>query len=228
MIVNVMSYNIHGGKDIKNKLTLYGISNIIRESKADIIGLQEVDLYLGRSYFINEIKYLGKRLNMYYTFGPNIKVGFGSFGNGILSKFPIIKKRNHHMFSKGEIRGILTSLIEINNKKIWFLNTHLGLNSDERVKQSYEILNITDKLDYPTILTGDFNETSNGSAYTVLHEKLKDAIDDSDLNYFSYHDGKDLVRIDYILHTSDLHAESIKAIETDYSDHYPIISKFKI
>ncbi|WP_398505607.1 endonuclease/exonuclease/phosphatase family protein [Thermoanaerobacterium thermosaccharolyticum] len=39
MMLTIMTYNIHGGKDIKDNLTIYGISNFIKQSKADVIGL---------------------------------------------------------------------------------------------------------------------------------------------------------------------------------------------
>lgn len=117
MVINVMTYNIHGGKDIEGNLTLYGISNLIKEAGVDVIGLQEIDVFLKRSYFLNEIKYLANRLKMHYVFGPNLRMGFGSFGNGILSRYPIVKKKNYHIYSMGERRGVLTALIQLNENK---------------------------------------------------------------------------------------------------------------
>lgn len=228
MLLNIMTYNIHGGKDIEDNLTIYGISNFIKQSKADIIGLQEVDICLGRSYFLNEMKYLAKRLKMYYAFGPNIKIGLGSFGNGILSRYPIEKKKNYHLSSTGERRGVLSALIELSNhKKIWFLTTHLGLNSKERIKQSQEILKIIGQLEHPVILTGDFNETPENAAYSIINNVLADGAHSAGSDYFSYLDGDEFVRIDYIMHSKDISVESIKAIDCKFSDHFPVIASAK-
>lgn len=228
MMLTIMTYNIHGGKDIEDNLTIYGISNFIKQSKADVIGLQEVDTYLGRSYFINEIKYLAKRLKMYYAFGPNIKIGLGSYGNGILSRYPIVKKNNYHLTSTGERRGVLSVLIELDSyRKIWFLTTHLGLNSKERVMQSQEILKIIKRLDYPVILTGDFNETPENEAYSIINHVLVDGAFSANSDYYSYLDGDEPVRIDYIMHSKDISVESIKAVDCNLSDHFPVIASVR-
>ncbi|SNX54539.1 endonuclease/exonuclease/phosphatase family protein [Thermoanaerobacterium sp. RBIITD] len=228
MKINVMTYNIHGGKDINDRLTLYGIANLIRENKADIVGLQEVDFHVNRSYFKNEIKYLSKKLGMYYAYGPNIRLGFGSFGNGILSRYKIKENKNYHLYSKGERRGLLTSLIELYGEKLCFMTAHLGLNSDERVKQVEDIIKAMENFKGNIILTGDFNETPSGKAYSILKDTLIDAIYSSKSDYFSYMDGDKPVRIDYIMHSRDIMAESIKAIKTDLSDHFPVITSLTI
>ena len=41
--LNVMSYNIHVGIGMDKKLDLARIAEVIRRSRADIVGLQEVD-----------------------------------------------------------------------------------------------------------------------------------------------------------------------------------------
>ena len=45
--IRVMSYNIHHGEGIDGKLDLKRIGDIIKNSNADIIGLQEVDKNFG-------------------------------------------------------------------------------------------------------------------------------------------------------------------------------------
>lgn len=228
MVINVMTYNIHGGKDIEGNLTLYGISNLIKETGADIIGLQEIDVFLKRSYFLNEIKYLANRLKMHYVFGPNLRMGFGSFGNGILSRYPIAKKKNYHIYSVGERRGVLTALIQLNeNKKIWFLTTHLGLNRKERLTQSQEILKIVSNLEYPVIMTGDFNEAPGEEAYSTISRVLKDAANAQNSVFHTYVDGCENVRIDYIMHSKGVWAESIKAIDSTLSDHLPVVASLR-
>jgi len=42
LALRVMSYNIHSGRDLYDKLDLPQIGNVIRQYDADIVGLQEL------------------------------------------------------------------------------------------------------------------------------------------------------------------------------------------
>ena len=56
--LNVMSYNIHVGVGMDKKQDLARIAEVIRRSRADIVGLQEVDRGVERTGRVDEIKEL--------------------------------------------------------------------------------------------------------------------------------------------------------------------------
>lgn len=124
MNIKVMTYNIHHGKRMDKKVDLNRVADVIRRSGADIIGLNEVDKnYSKRSVFMDQIQYLAKELHLYYAYSPSLTVKsknadfLRKYGNGLLSRFPIIKC-HHHLFHfvprLVEGRSILEAIVEIN------------------------------------------------------------------------------------------------------------------
>lgn len=69
----VMSYNIHHGVGIDGQLSLQRIADVIRDSGAEIVGLQEVDRHYGeRSDFKDQAKELADLLGYHYAYGANL------------------------------------------------------------------------------------------------------------------------------------------------------------
>jgi endonuclease/exonuclease/phosphatase family metal-dependent hydrolase len=66
--LKVMSYNIHVGQDASNSDQLKNMADLIRSSKADLIGLQEVDSVCNRSGNIDQIKFLAEQTGMFYAY----------------------------------------------------------------------------------------------------------------------------------------------------------------
>jgi len=107
--IRVMSYNIHTGVGIDGKFDLERIARLITEYNIDIAGLQEVDQGVERTDRVDTMKKLSELTGMYAAFGMAIPFQGGEYGNGILSRFPIIEKRNHpYTFEQtGEHRALL-------------------------------------------------------------------------------------------------------------------------
>ena len=101
MQLNILTFNIHHGRGTDGKLDLSRIAHIIEASGADVIGLNELDRnFLRRSAFVDQLQWLAKRLNMHAAFGatvtlPSLKRTPRQYGNGLLSRFPIISHSNH-------------------------------------------------------------------------------------------------------------------------------------
>ena len=58
--LRVMSYNIHIGENAANEDQLKNIADFIKSSKADIVGLQEVDSVCKRSGKVDQMKFLAE------------------------------------------------------------------------------------------------------------------------------------------------------------------------
>ncbi|HYE83474.1 MAG TPA: endonuclease/exonuclease/phosphatase family protein [Clostridia bacterium] len=224
--IKVMTYNIHRGINKNNELDLDGIVEVIKNSGAEIIALQEVERYSVRTGFKDQIGYIADKLSMHYAFGKSINILNGQYGNAILSIYPIEEYEVSKLPSEGERRTLLKAGLDIDGNKISVYNTHLGLNESERAMQIEEIIKITGDDKY-FLLAGDFNMRSDKLA--MIYKSLTDCA--------SFEDGEEKVtfeseglseRIDYIFVSKEFEIKEFDVIHTDASDHYPVISKIKL
>ena len=118
-----MSYNIHHGRGVDDRLDLARIAAVIRGAGADIVGLQEVDRHWGeRSDFADQAAELARDLAMHVVYGVNLDLDPLSpggprrqYGNAILSDAPIRGWRNTLLPRTGELeqRGLLEALVTV-------------------------------------------------------------------------------------------------------------------
>lgn len=83
---------------------------------------------------------------------------------------------------------------------------------------------------HPVIVMGDMNDFNCSAPLDTLTScGLKDSWWEGGFGYGStFHAGWMRLRIDHILHSDKLKLESIKVIETDLSDHNPVVAGFSI
>ena len=80
---------------------------------------------------------------------------------------------------------------------------------------------------YKVIVAGDFNDTPVSYTYNRLTKNLEDSFQDAAVGIGSTYRGPLLgLRIDYVLHSKGLHANSYSTSEAGASDHRPVIVKF--
>lgn len=159
-IIRVVTFNIRYCKGMDDKNSLNRVASTLKKVNANIIGLQEVDYLMPRSYFQKQAFKLARHLSMDYSFAPNIiRYPYSSYGNATLSKYPIIRSVNIKLPGKLEQRGLQHSYIILPGiGPLHFLNTHLGLSYEDRKIQVAKIAQTLDKLkNNHIILTGDFN-----------------------------------------------------------------------
>jgi len=129
MMVKVMTWNIWSGKNWSD------VGEVIKESKADIIGLQEVDRNQERTRHQDIPQKLANALGYNFFYSPSIDNGSDAhYGNCILSRFPIKDSQSYFLSSDDEWSGdpeteprtLLETEIEVHGKSLYFFTTHLG------------------------------------------------------------------------------------------------------
>ncbi len=242
--IKVMSYNIHHGEGTDTILDLKRIGNVIKQSKSDIIGLQEVDNHFSeRSNFEDQAKWLAKYLGMHYTYAANLdyeplQVGQHrrQYGTAVLSKYPILFSKNHlltnipYPVSPTEQRGLLETVINVKGNHIHFYNTHLdNKRAEQRDLQVREILEIANQNEGSKILVGDFNATAESAEMLNMTSQYNDVFNVLGQNedYTIPVENPDR-RIDYIFTSDDIKISSGEVIKTIASDHLPIAAEFSL
>ncbi|SKB75937.1 endonuclease/exonuclease/phosphatase family protein [Daejeonella lutea] len=232
--LQVMSYNIHVGQDAANMDQLKNMARFIKMSKADIVGLQEVDSVCRRSGNVDQMKFLAEATGMYYAYARHFAFDGGSYGIGILSKFPLSDVKDHRIIltsdgkSAAATRALLTAKIARGKAEILFATVHMDYrDSNSRLAQSGELVKLLGAVKSPVILTGDFNAEPGTAEIIALKSILIDTGKDDDLSFPAV---KPVKKIDYVMVSkADLvKAKGTRVYPVVFSDHLPLMSHVKI
>lgn len=232
--LRVLTYNIHHGEGLDKKIDLERIAKLIRESKADLVALQEVDRNVKRSGSVDQPARLSELTGMKSVFGKNIDLQGGQYGNAVLSRLPIQKHENHHLplLSK-EQRGLLEVLVTVGPRKLIFCATHFNEKPDsEEQKASVAMLKefVEKRAGTPMIIGGDFNATPKTRTVTDLSRFLTSAMPVDSKDLFTFPADKPDRLIDYVLYTpkTGLRCTEVRVLpEPVASDHRPVLTVFE-
>jgi endonuclease/exonuclease/phosphatase family metal-dependent hydrolase len=238
--IRVLSYNIQHGRGLDNVVDLRRIADVIIDSRADIVALQEVDMGVERSYRFDTMKILSGYTGLESIFYKNIHHQGGEYGNGILSRFPFHSSRNYHFVidGNGEQRGLLQAEIVVGNQKIVLMNTHL----DHRPDETHRLISVEQIIQtmyayrgLPAIIAGDFNDLPGSN----MHMKMKECFHDvwellGNGDGYTFRSDRPDRRIDYILFSNSLEKDntrklrpvSVEVLDSQASDHLPILAVF--
>ncbi|WP_018933754.1 endonuclease/exonuclease/phosphatase family protein [Gracilibacillus lacisalsi] len=238
MHIKVMTYNIHHGKGLDKKVNLDRICKVIADSKADIIGLNEVDRYFSeRSHFQDQMEYLTKELKYYGAFSPALslqprnKYLTRQYGNGILSRFPIYAPKSYlfnNRLCMTEDRSILEATISLDNKWVHFYVTHLSLNPSLHRQQSDFLIT---KAKRPAVIIGDWNMKVHSKRWKRVVKVYKDVWDSiANQDGLTFPSKNPRKRLDYIFVSKDFTILDVQVNDSIpiASDHLPFVSTLSI
>ncbi|MEZ6137476.1 MAG: alkaline phosphatase D family protein [Pirellulaceae bacterium] len=235
----LLSYNIHHAEGVDGKLNLERIAQVIKESEADVIALQEVDRNVPRSDNVDQPQRLAELLRMHVAFGDNIELEGGQYGNAVLSRFPLQEVKNHPLppVNGGEQRGVLQVEFELPSKvRATLFATHFDHrpNDEQRIASAKLINELRASVATPLVLlAGDLNATMASSAMNELDAVWRTS---SLMEQPTIPVNKPERQIDFIMHarpfmdsTFVLHALSTTVLaEATASDHRAILTSYEL
>jgi endonuclease/exonuclease/phosphatase family metal-dependent hydrolase len=179
--LRVLCYNIHHAAPPSKPGTidLDAIARVINAKQPDLVALQEVDVFTGRSGQYNQAEELGRRTGLTPYFFKAIDHDGGEYGVAILSRYPVTESNRYPLPSKegtgGEPRVLGTVKVKLPNKQeIIFACTHLDAQRDSvnRRLQINAIIALLRESVHPIILAGDFNAAPGSGVITTLDDKF--------------------------------------------------------
>ncbi|MEL7601416.1 MAG: hypothetical protein A2W86_06145 [Bacteroidetes bacterium GWD2_45_23] len=165
--IRIMSYNIHHGQGMDNKMDVERIGKLIIDIQPEVIGLQEVDSMVNRSGNIDILQLLSTQTGMYATFGYSILHDGGKYGNGMLTRE---KPLTVDKIALPDIREARSALI-VELKDYVVINTHFSLDEAERIESVKIIADWAKKYDKPVFLIGDLNATPDSPPLEILKKE---------------------------------------------------------
>ena len=233
--LRVMSYNIHHGEGLDQRVDLGRIAKLITDARADLVGLQEVDRGCERTQKRDLPAELAQLTGMRVAFEKNIPYQGGEYGNAVLTRFPIKSVKNTHykMLRPGEQRGVLQLVLDVHGRDVLFMNTHIDYRPDdsERVLNAGELKQIVAAAGaMPVILVGDFNTIPGSRTHTLVKEFLTDtweAVGRGD--GFTFPVRTPAKRIDHVfISRPSIEPLSMQVLRSEASDHLPVIAELRL
>jgi len=182
-----------------------------------------------------------------YDFG-----GLIEYGNYVKSRFKIISGKS--VFVQGnfsyivdwesftkhpgeEPRTVEVTDLQIDTKNVRFLNYH-GIwskdkkGTDRTESASKHLLQIASEIAYPTIICGDFNLFPDTNSIKILETRFRSLVDEFNIMHTrpKSNELSGLKRnvVDYIFVDKDISVKKFEVINTDTSDHFPLLVEFQI
>ena len=232
----VMSYNVQHFNEYRQERINYPLfARVIRESGADVIGINEC--YGPGSSFAAQaqVAEIAQALGYHWYFAPAAMIEEeGIFGNGILSRFPILEARSVPIPDPSprgydgyyETRCVLRCAVEAAGERLEFAVTHFGLNPDE---QENAVRTLTGCLPQTRcVLMGDFNVLPDAPVLVPIRSRLVDTAPLLGEDCLTFPSDRPDRKIDYILLSADLEALSAEILPVTAADHRPYRARIRI
>ena len=229
-----MSFNTqHCLNFITKRIDFDIMAKTIKDLDPDIVGLNEMRGLGPDKDFDAQTEILSTLTGMkHYYFGKAIDVeGCGPYGNGFLSKIPVVKAetvmipdpKEKKFGGHYETRCIIKAALE---NGLTVLVTHMGLNPDESELAVRTVMeNIKDE---KCILMGDFNLTPASPILAPIKGAMTDTASAFDGERLSFPSDKPTEKIDYIFVSKDIKVLSADIPDIVASDHRPYVAEMVI
>lgn len=220
--LRIMSYNIRNCRGLDNIYDIQRTADVIRNSDADIIAIQEVDSVTCRSKGVDIADTLAILCKMHAYYSTAIEYDGGKYGVAILSRKKAIATYRAALPGREEKRTILIA----EYPELTFACTHLSLNEEDRMASLEIIDSIAKEYKKPFIIAGDLNDTPQSPFIKELSRNWKIIAPNEEPTFPA---DKPNVTIDYIAAIKecerDIESVDSKVIEEPtVSDHRPIVT----
>jgi endonuclease/exonuclease/phosphatase family metal-dependent hydrolase len=241
--IRVLVYNIHAGKDAKGVDNLERVAQLVRDTRADVALLQEVDVGTRRSGNVDQPARLRELTGFHAAFGKTLDYQGGLYGIAVLSRWPIdssgvtslpIDPPQLRSGVSYEPRGALRAFVSSPHGPLVLVNTHLDASRDDsyRRQEAQTIIAIADSLRPRGMLLvgGDFNsEPGSAVQATLTAARLRDAwLACASGSGFTYPADSGTKRIDYLYLQDGVQCAGAEVIPTTASDHRPLLVRVRV
>lgn len=252
----LMSYNVRG---FRNDSSLRAVDNHVAyleaQELADIVCFQEYALDIPNVERIDSL-FKARQKKLYSkdvvesgevvlrTYSRFPIIGSGSLsgeGHGtslwvdvIVGKNDTLRVFNNHLHSMNisstDSSDIEQGTILNDSDRMQSIINRIATNSSIRAEYVDTLRTIIDSSPYRNIICGDFNDTPMSYVYSELINDYIDAFEQCGGGYgYTFRPMRGMLRIDYILLSPQLEAESYMADKSnEISDHLPITARIKI
>lgn len=211
--IRIATYNI---KSLDAGTGLEAFKSDIENLDIDIIALQEVDRFAGRSNNMDMVKEMAEIGGYpYYHFYKSMWILDGDYGLGILSKYPILEVTSDELpnGTLSEPRILAGAKVDIHGEILNVYNTHLNYFNRGIRQSQINFINEKIKNEKNTVLMGDMNNFEDKDLFPIdgFH-----ALNNEDKKYITF---RDHGIMDNIYYATNLKVQEADVRKTTFSDH---------
>ena len=238
--MRVLTYNVHACVGMDGLLSPERIARLILQADADVICLQELDVFRNRSGNRDQAHAIAQYLEMSHQFHPAWSLEEEQFGNAILSKFPmrVIQKRGlHHHKQDRSRRSALWVEIDIDEStSLQVINTHLSIYPQEQKIQCQQLIEEwfqPASLLGPVVLCGDLNAPPRSATHRLLSAAMRDieSFDNSPTRRTLF-SPLPISRVDHGFVSEGLECTRVRVVDSRLasiaSDHLPLLFDLRL
>jgi len=224
--VRIMSYNIHHGAGLDDRLDAERIAKVIEQAAPDIVALQEVDsatVRIGKADMLHE---LADYTLMHRMYAPAIPYQGGKYGIGLLAKEKPLHFRYMPLPGREESRVLLMAEFE----DYVFCCTHFSLTEEDQLATVPLLTEALAAVNKPVFLAGDLNALPDSPVMKALQKKFVVLSDSKEKTFPA---DKPQECLDYVLGFTGngqtyavLDNRVVK--ETVASDHRPVVTEVRL
>jgi endonuclease/exonuclease/phosphatase family metal-dependent hydrolase len=242
-LARVLTYNVHRCRGADRRVSPRRIAEVIASCRPDIVALQELAVNRAGTSSIDQAQAIAQELGMFFHFHPAMGMEGELYGDAILSlpRMKLVKAAPLPTLVRRprlEPRGALWGSIHIDGTEVHLINTHLGLDRRERLKQVEALLG-PEWLGHPVchdplILLGDLNAVPRSRAYQRLAARLRDAQRTPAVlrPRPTFPARLPLLRIDHVFVSPSIDVVDVTVARTPLarvaSDHLPLVVDFRV
>lgn len=212
---------------------LNAVADLIRETDADIVALQEVDAPSAWSGGFDHLEYLARRVDfdhLFHGIHADVRRPRLAYGTGVLSRFPIRSGRSWK-FAKNALdtKGYVLTRVEAPTMSLDVVSVHLDFKRDsERRAQLDDItLHLLERESAPDhlVVAGDFNCAFNGRGDVLRDFVRRHSLAGSDEPVETFPSRRPRRALDHVLVSSSIELRRTIAVPALVSDHLPVLAE---
>lgn len=226
-VLRVLCWNIHHGRGADGVVDLARIARVIREARADVVALQEVDHRCRRSGGVDQTAELARLTGMDGRFGRAMDFDGGQYGQAMLTKHPLRSTKVHPLPGTGEPRIGFEAVLGWRDRDIRIVSLHLDLHAGQRAGQAKALTGALRDGRWPTVVCGDVNDQPGSPAVTVLAAVFPTV--PKAAPGLSHPADRPEVEIDHVFARGLVPAEPVVVLgERVASDHRPLLARLRL
>lgn len=175
--LRILSYNIKRGYGMDSKTDIGRAAAVIDRLKPDLVALQEIDVGVRRSGWVDQTVQLGRLTRMTPFFAEFMDHDGGKYGQGLLSRLPVLQVTRIPLpDGQEEPRAAAVMRVRAFGEELTIACVHFYRTESDRLAQARALVAALADIEGPVVLAGDFNSRRGDPVMTLVEQSFENPV----------------------------------------------------